>query len=193
MELFVRPFFREESESSRENMTVSGNAGLGNRKKKGQGKGCHGVIRFKMTALKEVMKRRNQIGTLVKKRLEENIRNEESKLEAEFRMRKMEEEVKSLKQEIKELMKKADKDMGEVPEVKIRIQVKFPKRGESILLKEKEVKIQNLRKLGIPGAKSLEKAVNHVQSQLDEVREQHTSMINEVEKLVKTVKLLDQQ
>ena len=149
-------------------------------------------MQFKMSAAKEVLKRRNQIGSMIKKRLETNLKKEETRLEGEFQMKKLGEEVKKLKKEIRELMKKAGKEMGEVPEVKIRLQVTYPKRGESILLREKDVKANHLRELGIPGAKTLEKAVLHVQSQINEVKENQDSVLNEVEKLIKTLKTLDQ-
>ncbi len=173
-------------------MTVSSDAGSGGGKKAGRGKKCPGPIQFKMSMMKEVLKRRNQMGKLVKKRLELNMLKEETKLEGEFQMRKMKEEMKNLKKEIKMLMKRAGDKMGEIPEVKIRLQVTFPKKAQSMLLREKDVKAENLKKLGIPGAANLEKAVAQVQSQINEVKDYQISMLGEVEKLIKTIKMLDQ-
>lgn len=169
-------------------MTVSRDAGSGNRRKKGGGKGCLGEIRFKMSMMKEVLKRRNQIGRRIKQRLEANMAKEESKLESEFKMRKLEEEMMKLKKEIQVLMKKAGKEAGEIPEVKIRLQVTFPKRDQTILLREKDVKAEKLERLGIPGAKSLEKAVSHVQEQINEVNGLQAGVLREVGKLINALK-----
>ena len=173
-------------------MTVSNAAGSGSRKKKAKGGGSLGAVQFKMSMMREVLKRRNQIGKKIKERMEANILREETKLEGEFHMRKLETEMKKLKKEIQELMKKAGKEAGEIPEVKIKLQVTFPKRAETITLREKDVRTENLKRLGIPGAKTLEKAVMLVQSQIDEVKEHQSNMLNEVEKLIKTMKTMDQ-
>lgn len=173
-------------------MTVSENAGKVKGKKKGGG-GLGGAYHFKMTTVKEVMKRKNQMGILVKKRLLENMKKEESRLEEEFQMQKLDKDLKEMRKEIKRMITRSKKESGEVPIVKIRLQVKFPKNNESVLLREKDVNAGRLAQLGVPGAVSLEKAVQAVQLQIDGVRKQQTEMLGEVEKILKTLQAEEEQ
>lgn len=186
MEHFVNQLFREASENWKGTMTVSRNAGKGN-PKMGEIGVSPGAIRFKMSTVREVMKRKNQVSILVKKRLLETMKKEESRLEEDFQMKKLEHDLKEVKKEIKKLVKEAKKGSGEVPVVKVRLLVKYPKKDESILLREKDVKAEKLSRLGIPGAASLEKAVQAVQSQIDGVRKQQTEMLAEVGKILKSL------
>lgn len=170
----------------RENMTVNPNAG-GGKGKKGKGKEFLGVIQFKMSTMKEVLKRRNQIGTRIKMRLLKNMRREESRIEEEFQMRKLDEELKKMKKEIKELIRRAKRDVGEIPAVRVRLQVTFPKKAESVLLRDKDVKAERMKTLGIPGAQTLELAVKHIQSQINDMKMLQTSMLDEANKLLNSL------
>ena len=189
---FVNPHFRKESGKPKATMTVSENAGKERSKKTGKG-GSGGAFRFKMSTVKEVMRRKNQMGILVKKRLLESLKKEESRLEEEFQMQKLDKELKEIKKEIKRRIKRSKEEAGDVPIVKIRLEIRNPKNNESMLLREKDVNAGRLAQLGVPGAVSVEKAVQAVQHQLDGVRKQQTEMLTEVEKLLKSLQAEDEQ
>ena len=173
----------------RDNMTVSIGAGTGRVKEPGNE--FSGVISFKMSAMKEVLKRRNQIGSRIKMRLRTNMRREESRIEEEFQMKKLDQDLKKMRKEIQDLIKKAKKLGGDVPVVKIRLQVTFPKKSESVLLRPKDVKADRMMRMGIPGAVSLEKAVACIQAQVNDVRKIQSSMLDEVGKLLNTMQMAD--
>ena len=173
-------------------MTVSRNAGKEN-PRKGETGVSPGAFRFKMSTVREVMKRKNQVNQLVKRRLMETMRKEESRLEADFQMKKLENEIKVVRKEIKKMMKEAKKGMGEIPVVKLRLLVKYPKKDESLLLREKDVKAGRLSQMGIPGAASLERAVQAVQTQIDGVRKQQTEMLAEAGKIIKLLEAEEEQ
>ena len=173
-------------------MTVSRNAGKAN-PRKGEIGVSPGAYRFKMSTVREVMKRKNQVNQLVKKRLMETMRKEESRLEADFQMKKLESEIKVVKKEIKKLMKDAKRGMGEIPVVKLRLMVTYPRKEESLLLREKDMKAGKLSQMGIPGAASLERAVQAVQTQIDGVRKQQTEMLSEVGKILKSLEAEEEQ
>ena len=173
-------------------MTVSRNVGKAN-PRKGETGASPGAYRFKMATVREVMKRKNQVNQLVKKRLMETMRKEESRLEADFQMKKLESEIKVVKKEIKKLMKEAKQGMGEIPVVKLRLLVKYPKKDESLLLREKDMRAGKLSQMGIPRAASLERAVQAVQTQIDGVRKQQTEMLTEVGKILKSLETEEEQ
>ncbi len=188
MNLYESQIFRKEF-GLLGNMTVSTTAGPG-RNKEARGRKSPG-IQFKLSTVREVMKIKNQMGATVKKRLMACMEKKESKLEEEFQMMKLEKEMKEMKKGIQNLLKKAKKECGEIPRVRVRLQVTYPEKEESILLREKDVKAGRLKEMGIPGALSLEKAVAHVQAQIDDVRKQHSSMMGEAGKLLNTLKALE--
>ena len=171
-------------------MTVSTGVGTG-RSKKEPGNEFSGVISFKMSAMKEVLKRRNQIGMRVRMRLRTNMRREETRIEEEFQLKKLDQDLKKMRKEIQDLIKKAKKVGGEIPVVKVRLQVTFPKNSESIMLRPKDVRADKMMRMGIPGAVSLERAVASIQAQVNDVRKIQSSMLDEVGKLLNTMQMAD--
>ena len=188
--LLMNQNFRRAFAVRNKNMTVKTVAGSEGGKKK-PGRGFPGKFQFKMSSVREVMKRKNQMSQLVKKRLLLSMEKEESRIEGEFHMKKLEEDLKKLKKEIQTLVKQAKKESGEIPVVRVRLQVSFPKKSNPVLLREKDVKAEKLMKLGIPGAGALERAVTQIQSQIDEVRKSQSVMLGEAGKLMNTLKMLE--
>ena len=177
-------------------MTVlDAGSGSGRRKRRAESRRFLGIFQYKMATIREVMKRRVQVGRLTKARLRERTSAKEEEMREMWEKKKdLDREIAKKKREIEELVKKAKKRSGDEPVVKVRIQVTYPRKMErgkkkSFLLKEKHVTKENMETMGLPGC--IENSVKNIQGQLDSVRVEHKRMIKEANALLETIQRLD--
>lgn len=194
---FLSILFRNRVlEVRRRNMTVlDAGSGSGRRKKKAESKRFLSVFQFKMRAIREVLKRRNQISRLAEKRMRKRKEVKDEEVMREWKEKKMlDKEIAKKKKEIEDLVKRARERKGDSPVVKLRIQVSYPGkrdrgREKSFLMQEKHVTRENLEKMGLPG--EIENSVKSIQEKLESVRNEHKRMINEANALIKTIQRME--
>ena len=173
-------------------MTVlDAGSGSGRRKKRADSRKFPGVFQYKMGAIREVMKRRIQVGRLAEMRIKKRVVAKEEEWE---KVRKLDQEIAKRKKEIEELVKEAKQRSGDEPIVKVKIQVTYPgkmERGKkkSFLLKDKHVTKEYLEVMGLPVG--IEDSVKNIQGQLESVRVEHKKMIKEANSLLETIQRLD--